>query len=150
MFCTWRRLDCVIPSGDAPFRVRWGVARRWAAIGLVGTIALGLASRRLPIGVHLWDKSLGDALYTVMVYFLVALVRPALHPRALGVCALVISIAVELFQLTGIPARLPRLVQLALGTTFAWHDIACYVVGALVVTGAHHLARRADTDSYTR
>jgi hypothetical protein len=117
------------------------VTRRQAAIGATVAIAIGLASRRVPIGVHLWDKSLGDALYTVMVYFLVALARPSLDPRRLGVAALVISIAIELFQLTGIPARLPRVLQIALGTTFAWHDVACYVAGALLATLCHLLAR---------
>jgi hypothetical protein len=113
------------------------VKRQHAAAAVACTIALGLASRRCPIGVHLWDKSLGDALYTVMVYFFVALARPTWRPPTLGAWALGISIAVELFQLTEIPSRLPRVLQIALGTTFAWHDIACYVVGAAVVTAVH-------------
>lgn len=97
------------------------------------TIALGLASRRFPIGVFVWDKSLGDALYAVMVYFVVALVRPSLRPRALGLLAFGISFAIELFQATGIPARLPRVLQLVLGTSFGWHDVVCYAVGAAFV-----------------
>jgi hypothetical protein len=119
------------------------VKRSHAAAALVATIALGLASRRIQLGVHLWDKSLGDALYTVMLYFLVALARPSLRPVALGSIALGLSIALELFQLTGIPARLPRLLQFALGTSFAWHDLGCYVVGAALVTLAHVLVARA-------
>jgi len=118
------------------------VRRHHAALGVILTIALGLASRRFPLGAHLWDKSLGDALYAVMVYFVVALARPTLGPRALGAAALAISIAVEAFQLTGIPARLPRLLHLALGTTFAWHDVGCYVVGACCATVVHELAAR--------
>jgi hypothetical protein len=109
-------------------------------IGGAITVALGLASRRWPIGVHLWDKSLGDALYTVMIYLVLAWVRPDFKPRVLGSGALVISVAMELFQLTGIPARLPHIFQLVLGTTFAWHDIACYVAGAVVATALHVLA----------
>lgn len=97
------------------------------------TIALGLASRRFPIGVFVWDKSLGDALYAVMVYFVAALVRPSLGPRALGLLAFGISFAIELFQATGIPARLPRVLQLVLGTSFGWHDVVCYAVGAAFV-----------------
>jgi hypothetical protein len=119
------------------------VTRRAAAIGLVATVAAGLASRSVHLGVHLWDKSLGDALYTVMVYFLVALARPKLGPVVLGSWALGISVAIEMFQLTGIPSRLPRIFQLALGTAFAWHDIVCYVVGAAVVALGHSLAIRS-------
>jgi hypothetical protein len=110
------------------------VTRRKAAVALGLVIALGLVSRRVHLGVPLWDKSLGDVLYTVMVYFAVALARPDLGPRRLGAFALGISLAVEAFQLTGIPARLPRLFHLALGTTFAWHDVACYIVGAVAIT----------------
>ncbi len=113
------------------------MTRGRAVLGAAATIALGLASRRLPLGVALWDKSLGDALYTVMLYFLVASLRPSLEPWKLGATALGGSIAIEAFQLTGVPARLPRVLQLALGTTFAWHDVACYCVGAVAVTLGH-------------
>jgi hypothetical protein len=112
------------------------VTRTRSAICFAGTIALGVASRRIHLGFALWDKSLGDALYTVMIYFAVACVRPSLSPRATGAIALGFSLAIETFQLTGIPARLPALLRFALGTTFAWHDVACYFVGALVVTAA--------------
>lgn len=61
------------------------------------------------------------------------LVRPRMRPVAVGVVAFGICLALEAFQLTGLPARAPRLAQLALGTTFAWHDVACYLVGAVTV-----------------
>jgi Protein of unknown function (DUF2809) len=105
-----------------------------AGVGLVLVVALGLTSRRLPLGNSFWDKSLGDALYTAMVYLLLTLGRPTLRPLTRGALALAFSIAIELFQLTGIPARLPRLLHLVFGTGFAWHDIACYVVGAVAAT----------------
>jgi hypothetical protein len=113
--------------------------RAHAAIAVAITIAVGMASRKIPIGFFLWDKSLGDALYTVMIYFFIAIAKPALHPRVLGAIALGISIAVEMFQLTGIPLRLPRVLQLALGTSFELHDIACYIVGAGAVATGHYL-----------
>jgi hypothetical protein len=119
------------------------VTRRDALVGIACTIALGLASRRFPIGLLLWDKSFGDALYTVMIYFVVAAIRPTLQPVRLGVSALAISLAIELFQLTGIPLGLPRVLRLALGTTFAWHDVACYFVGAGAIVLGHGLALRA-------
>jgi hypothetical protein len=111
--------------------------RSHALICVALTIALGIASRKVHLGFMLWDKSLGDVLYTVMVYFFVALARPSLRPVQLGVIALVISVAIECFQATGIPARSPRIFQIVLGTYFSWHDMACYVVGAALVTLGH-------------
>jgi len=118
------------------------VKRSQAGIALALTIALGILSRRMPLGIVLWDKSLGDVLYTVMVYWILVLLRPTADPRRLVPSSIAISFAIELFQLTGIPLRLPRLLQIPLGTTFAWHDMACYVVGGLLA-GAAHLAVRA-------
>ena len=123
------------------------MSRRTAAICALATLALGIASRRVHLGLLLWDKSLGDALYTVMIYFFVAFARPAWTPLRLGAVALGASIAIELFQLTEIPDRLPRPLQIALGTSFAWHDVACYVVGAAAVTIAHALLVRRRVNS---
>ena len=116
--------------------------RSQAAIALGLTIALGIASRKVPLGIFVWDKSLGDALYTVMLYFFVALARPAWEPKELGPIAIGLSFAIELFQLTGIPLQLPRPLQIALGTKFAWHDMLCYVIGGVVVGAAHEIVRR--------
>ena len=95
-------------------------------------VALGLASRRIHLGIALWDKSVGDVLYAVMIGFVVRLARPGIASRTLGLLTFAICFVIELFQRTGLPARAPRIVQLALGTTFAWHDVACYAVGALI------------------
>ena len=102
--------------------------RSQAAIGLGLTIALGVASRKVPLGIFVWDKSLGDALYTVMIYLFVVLARPLWAPKRVAAIAIGISFAIELFQLTGIPLRLPRVLQIPLGTQFAWHDVVCYVI----------------------
>ncbi len=74
-----------------------------------------------------------------MLYFLVAWGWPLTRPSRLGACALGISIAVEVFQLTGIPGKMPRVLQIALGTSFEWHDIACYIVGAGATAIGHTL-----------
>ena len=106
---------------------------------------MGGVSRLVPIGLHVWDKSLGDAAYATMIYFLVAFVRPAWQPRRTGALALAVCVAIECFQYTGIPLRLPRLLQIALGTTFAWHDRACYAVGTAIpalVLGAREPSSR--------
>ena len=104
-----------------------------AAAGVAVAVAIGLASRLLPVGWHVWDKSVGDVAYAVMIGFLVALVRPRTSARAVACLAIAICIAVELFQLTGIPARAPTAVRVVLGDTFAWHDLGCYVIGGALV-----------------
>jgi hypothetical protein len=116
---------------------------------LAGTVALALASRLYPLGFKLWDKSLGDALYTVAVYLVLALLLPRRSPALIAALALGFSVAVELLQLTGIPARYGHLilVRWLLGRGFAWHDIACYIVGVAAVATLDVLcfrARRAD------
>ncbi len=49
-------------------------------LALVLVVALGLVSRRSPTGLPLWDKSLGDALYAVAVYLVLALLQPGRAP----------------------------------------------------------------------
>ncbi|HEY7315534.1 MAG TPA: DUF2809 domain-containing protein [Gemmataceae bacterium] len=101
---------------------------------LVVTVAVGLLSRLYSIGWFLFDHSLGDVLYAVAIYLLLALLSrrgPALvAPLALGACW-----AIEAFQATGIPARYAHfaVVRWLLGTTFSWHDMICYVVGVAVI-----------------
>jgi hypothetical protein len=98
---------------------------------LSATVALGLGSRLARTGIGLVDKSLGDALYAVAAYLVLGLLLPRLSRPWLAVLALGYCAAVELFQLTGIPARYAHLapVRWLLGTTFAWHDLAFYAVG---------------------
>lgn len=107
------------------------------------SVALGLLSRKLgPTGLDLWDKSFGDADYAVMFGFLLLVGRPALSPRVVGLGAFGICFALELFQLTGLPMRTPQPLRFLLGTSFAWHDVACYVVGAVTVAILTGAARR--------
>jgi D-alanyl-D-alanine carboxypeptidase len=77
----------------------------------------------------------GDALYATLVVVLVALVRPGAPAWVTATVGFAVCVAVELFQLTGVPAALadawPPL-RLALGTTFAAIDLVRYAVGALV------------------
>jgi hypothetical protein len=103
------------------------------ALLLAVTLAVGLASRRVRLGVALWDKSLGDVLYAVAVVFALALALPRVRPAIVAAIGLCVCLAIECFQLTGVPLALARQhgwVRLVLGTTFAWHDVACYVFGA--------------------
>jgi hypothetical protein len=125
--------------GGSSARIRVAAA---AAAGL--TVVAGLAVRSGPGG---WfAKGAGDALYTVLVYALVVLVAPALRPRRAAGWALAVSWAVELLQLTGVPAALSArstLARLVLGTTFNLPDLALYVVGAALALAVHTVALRA-------
>ena len=106
---------------------------------LVGIIAVGLASRLTQTGWIVIDKCLGDALYAAMVYaFIRLLVR--IRPWRCALAAMAIMTAIELFQLTMIPAglaasqsRLLQIVARLLGTQFAFMDLLAYAVGILGV-----------------
>jgi hypothetical protein len=114
-----------------------GVTRATSALLVVITIALGGASRVWPIGFAAWDKSLGDVAYAIMIAFLLSFVFPRARSLAIGGSAMGLCFVLEAFQATGIPARAPRLLRIVLGTTFAWHDLACYAVGGVVAALVH-------------
>lgn len=110
--------------------VRRAAARKRYLFWLGLTVALGLVSRKLPLGFYAWDKALGDALYAAMVYLGWALLAPGTRKdrRALG--ALGLCAAVELFQLTGLPMQVAHTpLRWVLGTTFAWEDLVYYALG---------------------
>ncbi|WP_426593965.1 DUF2809 domain-containing protein [Cellulomonas sp. McL0617] len=81
---------------------------------------------------------MGDALYAVLVYVLVVGVVPRVRvtraaPVALGIC-----VAVELFQLTGLPATIVATrpsARYVLGTTFHAPDLLAYAVGVALAAG---------------
>jgi hypothetical protein len=112
---------------------------------LAGVVALGLASRLHPIGLRWFDKDLGDVLYAAAAYLVLALFRPRWRPDPVAAVALAFCLAVETFQLTGLPARWAHvtLVRWLLGTGFAWRDVACYVVGIGGVTLADRYSFRS-------
>jgi hypothetical protein len=104
---------------------------------LVATIALGLATRRIPdVFPMVVARYGGDALWATMVYWLVALVRPAASRRMLALIALLAAFGVEASQLVHTPwleaLRATRLGALALGQGFLASDLAAYCVGVLL------------------
>jgi hypothetical protein len=113
-------------------------------VALLLTVALGLLSRLRPIGLPIYDKSLGDALYAVAAYLTLALILPRRRPLVLASLALAGCLAVEAFQATGIPARYDQLVivRWLIGTEFSWHDVACYFVGIAVIVTVDVLVLR--------
>ncbi len=115
-----------------PLRALWLIA-------LAAIIALGIVSRTLPLGNLLWDKYLGDSLYAAMVYVLLRLFTKA-NPASLLVTSSAIMVAIEAFQLTGIPAAMlvstqaeTRIAARLLGTHFGIFDLLAYCIGIYLV-----------------
>ncbi|MFC8226856.1 DUF2809 domain-containing protein [Streptomyces sp. NPDC057287] len=107
------------------------VVRATAAAAALVTVAAGLGVRAAAGGDA--AKYAGDALYTVLVHTLVVLLAPRVRPSAAAGIALAVSWAVELAQLTGVPAELARqstVARLVLGSTFNAPDLLWYAVGA--------------------
>jgi hypothetical protein len=109
-------------------------ARYWRLLGLAVTVGLGLISRKLLLGVHAWDKALGDVLYAAMVYQVLSLVAPTAGKGRLALASFTLCATIELFQLTGVPMRLAQTpLRWLLGTTFAWEDLLYYALGTVGV-----------------
>lgn len=115
--------------------------RRPLVVAAAVVVALGLVVRGLPGAV---GDLAGGVLYAVLVTLLVALVAPRSRPVTLGAVALVVCVAVELAQLTGVPAQVVDVVpplRYVLGTTFHGPDLAGYAVGAATAAGGLAAAR---------
>ncbi|MFB7556196.1 ribosomal maturation YjgA family protein [Streptomyces brevispora] len=124
--------------GRRAYRTRF-VAAGAAAV----TVAAGLGVRAVADGAP--AKYAGDALYTVLICALVVLCAPRARPPAVAGTGLVLSWAVELLQLTGVPAELSRhgaVARLVLGSTFNAPDLLWYAVGAAAAWGVHTAALR--------
>ncbi|WP_223145052.1 DUF2809 domain-containing protein [Actinotalea subterranea] len=114
-----------------------GARRARLAVALLVTVALGLATTRLK---GTAPDLLGDGLYAVLVYLLLALVAPRVRPRTLGAGAFAWCAAVELAQLTSVPAELVDAwapFRYLLGTTFAPVDLVAYLAGAALAAVLH-------------
>ncbi|MFI5529605.1 DUF2809 domain-containing protein [Kitasatospora sp. NPDC051853] len=113
---------------------------RLKVLGLIGaTVAAGLAvTVAVPGGV---GDALRDALYTVAWYLALLLAAPRTRPAVAAAVAAGISWAVELFQLTGVPAAHPGW-RLLLGTGFNAPDLLWYALGAAACAAAHTAALR--------
>ncbi len=126
--------------------MRFGLrSRRAWMVCLMVIIAIGILSRTVQTGFVLFDKYLGDALYAAMVY---ALLRVLWSRVSVIVPAAIVMIAIELFQLTGIPARMVASGHLALyfvgrllGTHFSFVDLLAYGVG---IAGVYFVDARRD------
>ncbi|WP_460769179.1 DUF2809 domain-containing protein [Mariniluteicoccus flavus] len=106
------------------FPHRVALAAVLAVVVLTGLVVRPLAG---PAG-----DAAGSILYTVAVALVVALVRPRTAAGLAAGGAVCVSWLVEALQATGLAAAAARAfppARLVLGTTFAWWDLAAYVVG---------------------
>lgn len=120
-------------GGTTPrVQLRDRLRRRTApAVAAVVTVAAGLSVRSV-LGGDL-AKYAGDALYALLIFWLVLVVAPRTRAWVAAGVSFGVSVAVELFQLTGVPAELgahSALARLVLGTTFNAPDLPFYAVGA--------------------
>ncbi len=118
---------------------------------VLAVIALGLASRKFPgLFPAALGKYPGDALWTMMVFFGLAVIAPRLSVLQLALGALAISWAVEFGQLYQAPwivaVRAHPLGHLVLGTAFGWLDLVAYAVGAVVAFVIESVIRRLNPD----
>lgn len=111
-------------------RLRYGSATAF-------TIVLGLSSRHfaylMPETINLW---LGDALYAVMIYFIMAFLFPVRPPYFKAATALIFCFLIEVSQLYHSPAadavRSTLFGSLVLGSGFLWSDLVAYTGGVLM------------------
>jgi hypothetical protein len=109
------------------------------AISAVATVGLGLIWRSslLPISPFL-RKYGGDALWALLVFFLVRFIQPRASLALSALVAFGFSVSIEASQLYHTSwidlIRGTRLGSLILGSTFNWPDIPAYAVG--IVLGA--------------
>ena len=105
------------------------------AAGLL-VVLLGQATGGLVLSVA--DPA-GDALYAVLVYAVLTVVAPRARRSAVAAAAFGVCAALELLQLTGMPASLAERAwvwRLVLGTTFSPLDLVAYAVGVAVAWAA--------------
>lgn len=107
--------------------------RAWLAPGIVVVIAVGLASRKFSMFPALLGAYPGDALWALMVFMIIAFIKPDLGTARLAGAALATAFAVEasqLYQASWINAlRATTAGHLVLGTGFQWLDLCAYAIG---------------------
>ena len=119
-----------------------------ALIALLITLVIGVLSRSVITGFVLFDKYLGDVLYTVAIFWVLRVVWLTQPIRRTAALSFGLSVLVEIFQLTGIPLVMResasvalRVLSIALGTEFSGWDVLAYGVGALGCHLAAHIIR---------
>ena len=117
-----------------------GLRRGVAGAAALVTVAAGLALRRFGDGPL--AKYGGVALWATLVYALLVVAWPRGSRARVAVVAVSLSFAVELFQLTPVPAALSArhgLFHLVLGDTFHALDLAAYPLGVALAAAVDHM-----------
>ena len=119
------------------------------ALAACSVMLLGLMSRSryadvLPVAIKNYA---GDTLWALMVYLLMATLRPAVYPRRIAAAAFAFAFLIELSQLFQSPwleqiRNLPGM-RLVLGYGFLWSDLWCYAAGILIGWQADRFFRNA-------
>ncbi|WP_395244968.1 DUF2809 domain-containing protein [Agromyces sp. MMS24-K17] len=130
-----------VSRADTDARARRGT--RLIAVGAaVGCLVLGLALQvldRTPV-----VDVLGGILYAALVGCLALLVAPGLRPWAVAAIAFGVSTAVELLQLTELPAAIVAAAppaRLVFGSSFDPWDLVAYLGGAALAFAVAAAAR---------
>ena len=130
----------------APFKAP--MSRRTALfIAAIDVVILGLVFHFFVAGD--FASLIADALYTVLVYLVLAFMLPRAGRHWMALAAFAFSALIELAELTGGPEQLavsfpPS--RLIFGTTFSALDLVTYAVGAAAVLFADTaLSRRGGT-----
>lgn len=112
------------------------------------TIATGLFARmKKEWFTEIVNLYLGDALYAVMVYFIVSFLFPQKKVMHKAITALLFCYGIELLQLyqaewmKAIRATLPG--KLVLGSGFLWSDLLAYFIGISFATVVDMLCLRS-------
>jgi hypothetical protein len=121
-----------------------------AAVAAIVFLAVAFGIRLLPGSAGILDGSgafaqnSGTALYASMIYAGVFVLFPAVRPVVAGIAAIGFCWAVELFQLTPVPAYLSErslIARLVLGAHYDPADMLWYPVGVLPLLAAHLMLR---------
>ncbi|MEU0561220.1 DUF2809 domain-containing protein [Dactylosporangium sp. NPDC006015] len=126
-------------------------SRLLALAGVAAALAVAFAIRAVDDGAL--RQYSGTALYASMIYAGVFVLRPRTTPLVAGAVAIAWCWAVELAQLTGVPAELSArslLARYALGVKFDPADLAWYPVGVVPLVVAHLLFQRRKFHAVTR
>ncbi|MFC8683407.1 DUF2809 domain-containing protein [Microbacterium ureisolvens] len=126
-----------VVGASATARPRLIARRLIAGLLLLSIIAAGLVVHTTLPDTPASDIA-GDALYAIAAYLAVVIIAPRAPALAAGGIAAAWCMAVELFQLTGLPLEWGAVfspVMLVLGTVFDPRDLVVYVATVAVATG---------------